>query len=219
MELTKEQTQKVEIFLNNNNINYVDIRLEAYDHILTDIEEKVKNQNMSFDNAFTLVTNSWKRHTKETSSFYFGMYYAAPKMVIEKAKKSFKKFYFIYLSAYFFSLIFVQYLKVPIVIDAINMVFPFVQLLGVCATFFFIFLMIKKWKTKEKSTYSFILKTQTASLVFGIIITCKFLFTENNEASTNAIWIAFNFAFLISTYIYYTFYKKHIETLKTYKIS
>lgn len=219
MELTKEQTQKVELFLNNNNINYVDIRLEAYDHIVTDIEEKIKNQNMSFDNTFTMVTNSWKRHIKETSSFYFGMYYAAPKLVIEKAKKSFKKFYFLYMSAYFFPLIFVQYLKVPIIVDAINTLFPFLQIIGVCATFFFIFLMIKKWLSKEKTTYSFILRTQTASLVFGLIITCEFLFTNNTDVSTNAIWIAFNFAFLISTYIYYTFYKKHIETIRKYKIS
>jgi hypothetical protein len=151
MELTKEQTQKIEHFLNNNNITYVDIRLETYDHIVTDIEEKIKNQHMQFDTAFTLVTNSWKRHIKETSSFYFGIYYAAPKMVIEKAKKSFKKFYFMYLSAYFFPLVFIQYLKVPVFIGVINTIFPLIQIIGVCATFFFIFLMIKKWKSKDKT--------------------------------------------------------------------
>lgn len=220
MELTKEQTQKIEHFLNNNYITYVDIRLEAYDHIVTDIEEKIKNQNMNFDNAFKMVTNSWKRHIKETSSFYFGVYYTAPKIVVEKAKKSFKKFYFVYLSAYFFPLIFVQYLKLPVVIDVINEIFPLIQIIGVCATFFFIFLMIKKWKSKEKTTYSFILRTQTASLAFGLLISFKFLFTNTvDNMSTNAIWIAFNFAFLTSSYIYYTFYNKHIEALKTYKIS
>tara|TARA_R110002126_G_scaffold291693_1_gene455361 strand:- start:15898 stop:16560 length:663 start_codon:yes stop_codon:yes gene_type:complete len=220
MEITKNQTQKIEHFLNNNNITYVDIRLETYDHIVTDIEEKIKNQKMSFDTAFSMVTNSWKKHIKETSSFYFGMYYTAPKMVVEKAKKSFKKFYFMYLSAYFFPLIFVQYLKVPVVIDVINAIFPLIQIIGVCATFFFIFLMIKKWKSKEKTTYSFILRTQTASLVFGLLISFKFLFTNTvDNVSTNAIWIAFNFVFLTSSYIYYTFYNKHIEALKTYKIS
>ena len=220
MEITKNQTQKIEHFLNNNNITYVDIRLETYDHIVTDIEEKIKNQNMSFDTAFSMVTNSWKKHIKETSSFYFGMYYTAPKMVVEKAKKSFKKFYFMYLSAYFFPLIFVQYLKVPVVIDVINAIFPLIQIIGVCATFFFIFLMIKKWKSKEKTTYSFILRTQTASLAFGLLISFKFLFTNTvDNMSTNAIWIAFNFAFLTSSYIYYIFYNKHIEALKTYKIS
>ena len=220
MEITKNQTQKIEHFLNNNNITYVDIRLETYDHIVTDIEEKIKNQKMSFDTAFSMVTNSWKKHIKETSSFYFGMYYTAPKMVVEKAKKSFKKFYFMYLSAYFFPLIFVQYLKVPVVIDVINAIFPLIQIIGVCANFFFIFLMIKKWKSKEKTTYSFILRTQTASLVFGLLISFKFLFTNTvDNVSTNAIWIAFNFVFLTSSYIYYTFYNKHIEALKTYKIS
>ena len=220
MEIIKNQTQKIERFLNNNNITYVDIRLETYDHIVTDIEEKIKNQKMSFDTAFSMVTNSWKKHIKETSSFYFGMYYTAPKMVVEKAKKSFKKFYFMYLSAYFFPLIFVQYLKVPVVIDVINAIFPLIQIIGVCATFFFIFLMIKKWKSKEKTTYSFILRTQTASLAFGLLISFKFLFTNTvDNMSTNAIWIAFNFAFLTSSYIYYTFYNKHIEALKTYKIS
>ncbi|MFY9243793.1 MAG: hypothetical protein WAO74_12285 [Polaribacter sp.] len=220
MELTQDQIQKIERFLNNNNITYVDIRIEAYDHIVTDILEKTKNQNMSFEIAFNAVTNSWRKHIRETSSFYFGLYYSAPKLVIEKAKKSFKKFYFLYMSAYFFPLIFIQYLKVPFIINIINTIFPLIQTIGVFATFFFVFLMIKKWKTKEKTTYSFVLRTQTASLAFGVIITFKFLFTKSNyDLSTNAIWIAFTFAFLISTYIYYIFYQKHLEALKTYKIS
>lgn len=220
MKLSENQIQEIERFLNHNNITYVDIRLETFDHIVTDIQEKIKNQNMPFDDAFIMVTNSWKKHIKESSSFYFGIYYTAPKIVIEKAKKTFKKFYVLYLSAYFFPLIFVQYLKIPIVINVINKAFPVIEVLGVGATFFFLFLMIKKWKTKEKTTYSFILRTQTASLVFGLIITCKFLFTNTiNDVSTNAIWIAFNFAFLISTYNYYTFYQKHIEVIKTYKIA
>lgn len=164
MELKQQQIQFIDNHLKKMGIKYWDVRVEMIDHIVTDIEEKIKNHTMSFDNAFTMVINSWKRHIKETSSFYFGMYSSAPILVIEKAKKSFKKFYFLYMSAYFFPLIFVQYLKVPIVIDFINLVFPFLEVMGFCATFFFIFLMIKKWKTKEKTTYSFILRTQTAIL-------------------------------------------------------
>lgn len=219
MELTKEQTQKIERFLDKNNIIYVDIRLETYDHIVTDIEQKIKDQNISFDNALIMVTSSWRRHFKETSSFYFGIHFTAPKMVIEKAKKSFKKFYFIYISAYFFPLIFIQYLESVLFIALTKNILPVLQGLGVFATFFFIFLMIKKWKIKEKTTYSFILRTQTASLAFGFIISFKYLFTNNNVLTVNAIWIAFNLVFLVSTYIYYVFYKKHVEILKTYKIS
>jgi hypothetical protein len=219
MELTKQQIQKVELFLTYYNITYIDIRLETYDHIVTGIEEKIRNQNMDFDTAFTVVTNSWKKHIQETSSFYFGIYYSAPKLVIDKAKKSFKKFYFLYVSAYFLPLIFIQYLKAPLFIKFTNTVYPLIEVLGVCATFFFLFLMFKKWKSKEKTVYSFILRTQTASLAFGFIISFKYLFTTNNDLNINAIWIAFNLAFLVSTYIYYTFYKKHAETIQKYKIS
>ena len=218
MELTTEQQNQIEDFLNKKNITYIDIRVETYDHIVTDIEEKIKNQNMDFDTAFKMVTNSWIKHLRDTSSFYFGLYYSAPKLVVDKAKKSFKKFYFLYMSAYFFPLIFIQYLKVPFFIEVINTIFPVLEIIGVCCTVFFIFLMVKKWLLKEKTTYSFILGTQSASLVFGFIICFKSLFTNNNDLPTNAIWIAFNFAFLISTYIYYTFYRKHIEALKRYKI-
>lgn len=219
MELTKTQIQKIELFLNYYNITYVDVRLETYDHIVTDIIEKIRNQNMDFETAFTMVTDSWKKHIKETSSFYFGIYYSAPKLVIDKAKKSFKKFYFLYISAYFLPLIFIQYLKVPIIIQFTNTVFPIIEILGVSATFFFIFLMIKNWRSKEKTVYSFILRTQTASLAFGFIICLKYVFTTNNDLNINAIWVAFNLAFLVSTFIYYIFYKKHNQVLNMYKIS
>jgi len=218
MELTKIQIQEIAGFLNDNDITYVDMRLETYDHIVTDIEDKIRNQNMDFDTAFTGVTNSWKKYIRETSSFYFGIYFSAPKLVIDKAKKSFKKFYFLYLSAYFLPLIFIQYLKVPLFIKFTNTVYPFIEVLGVCATIFFLFLMIKKWRSKEKTVYSFILKTQTTSLAFGFIVSFKYLFTANNDLNINAIWIAFNLAFLASTYTYFHFCKKHKEAIKKYKI-
>ena len=217
MELTKKETEKVERFLNNNKLTYIDIRFEAYDHILTDIESIVKSQNIGFEKAFILVTNKWKKHFNETSSLYFGLYYSAPKMVIEKAKNYFKKFYFLYISTCFLPLILIQYLKAPIFVDIISIVFPYLQAMAVFATFFFLFLMIKKRSTKEKTTYSFILKTQNANLVLGLLITVKFLFTDN-DSMMNPIWITFIIVFLIATFIYYIFYKKHIEALKQNKI-
>jgi hypothetical protein len=218
MELTKQQIDRIEGFLDRNNITYIDIRLEAYDHIITDIETKITTQNIDFETAFTLVTNSWKKCFSETSSFYFGIYYAAPKMVIEKAKKSFKIFFFIYISAYFLPLILIQYLKIPLFTGFIESIFPILQILGVLATGIFAFLMVKNFLIKEKSTYSFILRTQAAAISFGLIITLNYLFAKVNS-SPNAIWVSFNFAFLISTYIYYIFYKKHIAIIKQYKIS
>ncbi|MBA6156231.1 hypothetical protein H3Z83_06820 [Tenacibaculum sp. S7007] len=50
MELTKEQIKRINDFLEGIGIEYIDIRFEMVDHIASEIENKVDNKNLFFEN-------------------------------------------------------------------------------------------------------------------------------------------------------------------------
>ncbi|CAM1349487.1 hypothetical protein [Tenacibaculum insulae] len=50
MELTKEQTKRINDFLEGIGVNYIDIRYEMVDHIASEIEEKVTDTDTFFEN-------------------------------------------------------------------------------------------------------------------------------------------------------------------------
>ena len=93
MELTKEQLLQVEVYLQNKDFHFIDLRHEILDHIILDIESLVHKDD-SFDSVFKTALLKWEKHFKETSSFYLGFHYSESKIVIKKAIKVFKPFYF-----------------------------------------------------------------------------------------------------------------------------
>ena len=52
MELTKEQVRQVEVYLQKKNFNYIDLKEEVLDHIVSDIE-RITAKEISFENAFS----------------------------------------------------------------------------------------------------------------------------------------------------------------------
>ena len=53
MELTKNQIHKVEQYLKHKNFDFVDLKIEVLDHIISDIEMKM-SKSFSFENAFKM---------------------------------------------------------------------------------------------------------------------------------------------------------------------
>jgi len=90
MELTTQQLQRVEHYLNVKEITYIDIRTEVFDHIVSDIETKMETEKLDFETVFYNVTDKWNVHLKQTSSCFFGRIFSVPKIVLDKAKKYIK---------------------------------------------------------------------------------------------------------------------------------
>ncbi|PQJ76874.1 hypothetical protein [Polaribacter glomeratus] len=218
MELTTEQLQKVEDYLNLKDITYIDLRMEVFDHIISDIEVKLVDENVDFETIFYLVTDIWDKHLKQSSSFYFGVAYTAPKIVIDKAKKYFKKWFFLILPTYFipyFIIVKTNTFFTEIIKNSIHLFF---QIVTVLSFMFFLLLLFKKYKNEKKTTYSFILKTQSLNALVGFLFLINLNFLDNDgfiDASKSGILMAFIF----STYSYFHFYKKHLEAIKKHKIS
>jgi len=50
MQLTKEQTRRINDFLEGIGIDYIDIRFEMVDHIASEIENKIEDTDTFFEN-------------------------------------------------------------------------------------------------------------------------------------------------------------------------
>lgn len=218
MELTKEQLQIVEKYLNAKGIEYLDIRLEILDHIISDIETIMKNESLAFELVFASVKNKWNSHFKDDTSFYFGITYSAPKIVIEKAKKIYKNWFFIPLIVFLFPYILVGKLNFVFQESITYNLNLFSQIIVIINSLVFIYLLFMNSKNKSKSTYSFILKTQNFNILLGVMILINFNIF-NKEGVLDGFQVSLLSTFIYATYSYYFFYKKHKQVLKKYKIS
>ena len=74
-----------------------------------------------------------------------------------------------------------------------------------------------KFKEKNKTTYSFILKT--LSWNFGVGFMVLFYLNSNPQDNLKKLLVSLSVAFIFMTYSYFHFYKKHLKAVKKYKIS
>lgn len=215
MELTKEQLQRVEHYLNVKDITYIDLRMEVLDHIVSDIETKLTKKNLDFETVFYNVKDKWNPQLKETTSMFFGIGFSAPKLIIQKAKKVYWKQYLFLLASYFlpFSLLTHYNFKIE---NPTEFNF-FIILKGTIILSFltFIYMLLSK-NNKIKTTYGFILKSQSLGAITGLIVIAVF-FTKLKEL--NGISIGMFCSFIFMTFSYFLFYKKHKEAIQKYKIS
>ena len=217
MELTTEQLQRVESYLDKKEITYIDIRTEVFDHIVSDIETKMEDKKLDFETVFYNVTDKWNIHLKQESSWIFGVAYSLPKIALEKAKRSFKKYYFISVLSFIIPLFILTIIDLHFTESIKNELNLFLQTITVLTFIVFGLLFILKFKEKTKTTYSFILKTQSCNFIFGFIILFD-LDYMNKNGDFQASQLALLVAFVFSTYSYFHFYKKHKEAIKKYKI-
>ena len=216
-ELTKEQLQRVAHYLNVKDITYIDLRTEIFDHIVSDIEAKIMAENLEFETAFYAVTVKWNKHLIQESSFYFGLSYALPKIVLNNAKKVYKKWFFLSVMAYLIPYVLFDQVHLSFSQNSINDLNIFLQILTACTLMVFFGLLILKLKEKNKTTFSFILKTLSWNFGVGLIVLSLNHF--DTQGDLNRFSISLLSVFIFSAYSYFHFYKKHLEAVKKYKVS
>lgn len=215
MELTKEQILQIETFLERRKFDYVDLKYEILDHIISDIEQKVET-GISFNDAFETTTLKWKKTFEESFSFYFGAMYFAPKIVIEKAKKVYKNYFILIVASYFLPLIFFSYVDFSLSKEYQYYFNNVLQVLSILLVLINLIFMSKKKKINVKTTYSFILRTQNSSILLGaILILTNSYFRGDSSINTIAVGLFLCFAF--TSLLYFKMYKKHREVSKKYK--
>lgn len=216
MELTKEEIQKVENYLYNKNFNFIDLKPEILDHIISDIEN-IMSKNTSFENALKMTVLKWDNHFKETSSFFFGMLYSNSKIVVKKAVKIFKPFYFLYLAAYILPVLFLKLVPITFSETIVDFTNGFLGSFSMILLGYMAFIIVKTQLSKTQTTYRFILKTQYFGLILLIMGLAIGVFKENGEM--DPVFTGFVCGGFAVVFICHHFYKKHKEAIKKYKIS
>ena len=215
MELTKEQLQQVEEYLQKKKFDFIDLNVEILDHIISDIENLL-NKNYAFEDAFAMVRIRWEKHFRETSSFYFGLHYSESKIVVKKAIKIFKPFFFLYMAAYFLPVIILKNFSFIFSKTSIDIFNGLLNGLTISFLIYMIFIIVKGIRSKVKTTYSFILRTQYLGIIFLVIpLLSGNHFNEKGELIP--IFTGFLLAGFAVTYICNHFYKKHKEAIQKHK--
>jgi hypothetical protein len=217
MELSKEQQRQVEVYLQNKDFDFIDLNAEVLDHMISDIES-LRTKNYSFENAFKIIILKWEKYFKETSSFYFGFSYSESKIVVKKAVKMFKPFYFLYVAAYFLPVAFLKLVPIKVAEDTADFINGFLVSSASCLLAYLLIIVIKTKQSKVKTTYRFILKTQylgVVLLVLGVFLGAVF----NDEGEMNAVFTGFTSGGFAVVFICHYFFNKHEEALNTYRIS
>ncbi|WP_439130102.1 hypothetical protein [Polaribacter sp.] len=215
MELSKEQIQKIEKYLDSDNVYEVDIRLEVLDHITTEIEHKMADDKVDFNFAFAEARQKWNPLCKDTTSMFFGLGCSAPKMVVQKAKRMYWKHYILLLASYFMPFLLLTHFNFKIENPVENPLFIVLKVIVGFSLLAFFYMLLVKNKT-VKTTYGFILKSQSLGVFSGLIV---FMILINQVEELDGIHIGMICSYLFMTLSYFTFFKKHQEAIKKYKIS
>jgi len=216
MELTKTQIEKVEYYLYNKYFDAIDLKAEVLDHIISDIENRMQ-ENWSFEDAFVMTTIRWEKHFRETSSLFLGFHYSESKILVKKAVKLFKPFYFLYLAAYFLPFIFLKLVPVIIAKGTVDFINGFLLSSSLIMLSYMFFIIVKTYLSQVKTTYRFILKTQYLGLILLIMGLAVGVFDQ--KGLLNPVFTGFVFGGYAVVFICHHFYKKHIEAIEKYKIS
>ncbi|WP_299156556.1 hypothetical protein [uncultured Tenacibaculum sp.] len=190
MELTDNQIQRISNYLDTKGVKLIDFRIEIFDHIISQIEQKLEIENTNFETIFYQVTDGWNKQLNTDSSFLLGWAYSSPKTVIKKAKKIHKKLYTkvaLLISIPIFLGMLLNLSLFKIVLDAVNS-----QGLLIASVFSIIsgFIIYKSRREINKTVYSFLIKTQETQLFLGGIL----LFMYSFDVPSIEILILFTFS-------------------------
>lgn len=212
MELTKEQIQKIENYLDKKRLDYIDVRHEVLDHIILDMEYLMTREKLSFNEASKIVTKKWNKQLENDSSWITGLTYTAPSIVIKKAKQSFKKWFFLMMILAFLPTFFIDKLKI------LDTYYDFSQWLGASLITFFMlpigFWYYKMIKNNTKTTYLFLFEKQVLiSSTFCLLYSVMFNFTS----------FSFGFYFLPVQIMLFCFglnlYLQHLKIVKRHQFN
>ncbi|WP_299005291.1 hypothetical protein [uncultured Tenacibaculum sp.] len=212
MELTKEQIQRVEKYLDVKKVYYIDVRVEVLDHIVSELENNIC-ENTSFEEAFKNTTKKWNTILKDSSSVYIGYAFVKPKIVIDKMKKYGKPNIIKLLFAFLLMILLIS-LKLEVTTSYAQTINFFAKFFIYTVSFIIGLGYILIWQSKQKTSYRFLYKTQVLPYVlFPIMLFGDFLTKEGNLDLVKMTMLVF-VAFIIQLGI--KLYKNHFLAIKKY---
>lgn len=219
MKLNKLQIQQIEAFLDRKSLKYIDLRYEVLDHIALGIEKQMENDSIDFSSAFTLETAKWNKELAEDASWWIGLVWSGPKIMIEKCVKIVKTFYLFLIPIttvlfLFFWLIFYtnnQLLSYSKEIETFIGVYYLI-----CAALI-LFFRFKIKASNYTTSYSFFFRTQAfftclLYVCYNPFWTSIIGFIQNDDIILISLFS--NCLFIVYPYIFWLLFKSHFNEKK-----
>lgn len=205
MSLSKEQIKFISDYLDKCEVNQIDVKLEVLDHIASQVEELIANEDFTFEEALKKVMKRWYPLFKDEKSFHIGLIYSFPKIVMNKLERRIKKTYlylfmlFIFLALifFFFNTDFLKNESLNLFLDYIN------NFIGVCVL---TILFLINYKHKS-TTYRFLVNHSSPILII--------IFSINLGINSAKLFLV-TLVFVQFVFMLFNFYK-HFECLKKYQ--
>ncbi|WP_338376097.1 hypothetical protein [uncultured Flavobacterium sp.] len=211
MKLTEEQIDLIDAYLVKKGIKYLDVKLEIVDHIAIEIEEKMQNENLNFNDALLLVMKNWQYQFNDSRSLWTGIAIVYPKIVLDKMLLKTKKF-----GIYSFVFIVIGLFLYMIFHNDLNKVLQdfsvVIESLCVLLIAIIITLIILINIKRQPTTFSFFVNQSAAIIPIGFIV----LLLDKEVVQLQFLYILLMFfQFTIALKNYFS----HIKFIKKYHLT
>ncbi|WP_158975102.1 hypothetical protein [Cellulophaga sp. L1A9] len=219
--LTKDQLLNIETYLNQKDLTQIDLRNEVLDHIANGIETKMNSENRSFEEAFTKEILIWDIELANYSSWWLGIAWIGPKIMMKKCVRTIKKNYLKALTytipAFLIIYLLNNFLDLSKYSLVVNITIGVIYLCIGCVS---IILYRTIRKSHYKTSYSFLFNRQGLPIIFIYFLNFLMnpLFVEickidMNQSSINFM-LFFHLFSISSAVLIYDLYKNHMKTKK-----
>ena len=194
--------------------DYVDVRYEVLDHIVTDIEHLINSKNLSFEEASNKVYFRWNRNFCSRSSLWIGLAFNGPKVIIDKVESLFKKLILksqlvtmiiIYISSYILENISMNGMEY---ISEMKPLIDISMVINLICIFYWFF---KIQKTNLKTCYSYLFKINLLPTVLIFVLISTIFGVGGNSLNSFRVVILFS-----SLWSGRQLYKNHMKNISLY---
>ncbi|WP_456378384.1 hypothetical protein [Lutibacter sp.] len=219
IKLTKEQLQQVKDYLNNKDIEYIDLHFEVLDHIASDIEAKMKIFNLDFEIAFEKVKYKWNNSFTYKTSYWLGNANGGSKLFIDHCLKIYKPLFYksIILLTMFLLVIYSIFKYTNLELMNFYSIYKIVATLTlILFTTMLLYWRVKLKNTQFKTSYSYLFNKNIFSNIFLVLILIAHIF-DNDVSSFGFFEIFFLASLYPIIFIGNSFYKNHLKVVSKYK--
>ena len=226
MKLSKEQIQLINQTLISKGVVYEDVKLELIDHIASEIEREIDDNDSNFEEVFPIFLKKWEKLLKPTNnSFWLGIVLVGPKIVVDKwVSYSKRKYFFALIYGSFFSILLTTFFYVNHQDKVVSVVNDSIRLLFFLNALFTISGLFLILKSKIKTTFGQMFIRQSFFAFFGFFQIGLhprenfYLYDSDNSWFWNFFGIFLILLIFMFSFLNFKMVLEHFKTVKKYKL-
>lgn len=223
MKLTTEQICIINETLVLNGLVYDDVKLELLDHIASEIEQKLDDKELQFEEALQIAFSNWKSQLHASTSFWISGGKSVPKIIIQKSLQMIKRIFLMAFGcgiviAALVTLLFKSNPQQEVVL-ILNTV---LQAAGGIGILLLIYFKYRLWQSKQKSTYSFLFNRNGIIQIINLVAIATGIFQFKGYttlADYHFMSTLFPIIFLLVPFFYLNVAFQHLRFENKLKLS